>query len=197
MIAAVEDVLSEAVVRKLMAEMHPDLSITTVGMRGRGYLQKKSRDLNRTARSTPVLILVDLDDPEPCPADLITDFLRARPAHNLVFRVAVMEIESWIIADREAFASFVGVPSYRIPTNTDTIFDPKEFVVNLARRSRRRGIRQDLVPDPDGTAAVGPVFNPRIAAFVAMEWSVSRAVHGSPSLRRAAERLEQAFGRRC
>lgn len=194
MIVAVEDVLSEAVVRKLVGEVRPDLSISIVMRKnGRGYIQSRARDLNRTARSFPVLILADLDRPEPCPADLIQGWLAAPPAANLLFRVAVMEIESWIMADREAFAGFLGVPSHRIPLNTDAIAQPKELIVSLARKSRRKDIREDLVPAAGGTAIIGPGFNPRLGAFVATQWNAETAAHASSSLRRAADRLTKSF----
>jgi len=194
MIVAVEDVLSEVVVRKLVSRVRPDLTISVVMRKnGRGYIQNRARDLNRTARSVPVLILADLDRPEPCPADLIREWLAAPPAANLLFRVAVMEVESWIMADREVFAGFLGVPSHRIPVDTDTIAQPKELIISLARKSRRKDIREDLVPAPGGTAAIGPGFNPRLGDFVTTQWDADRAAASSSSLQRASERLRHSF----
>ncbi|MHB0971858.1 MAG: hypothetical protein ACYC60_19090 [Thermoanaerobaculia bacterium] len=194
MIVAVEDLLSEVVARQLVAQVRSDLSIEVLLRRnGRGYIERKAADLNRTAQRLPVLNLAELDRPEPCPAELIEQILGAPPARMLLFRLAVMEIESWILADREPFARFLGVPMHRIPANTDAIERPKEFIVSLARKSRRKGIRDDLLPASGGTAAVGPAFNPTIANFVMNEWSCSRAVDASLSLARAADRLRQAF----
>ena len=194
MIAAVEDVLTEAVLRRMLRELRPDLAISVfLGKTGRGYIEKRAIELNRTARSIPVIILMDLDRPKPCPADLIAKVLSSQPAPNLLFRIAVMEIESWVMADRDRFARFLGVPSHRIPLNTDTISAPKEFVVSLARRSSRRDVREDLVPAAGGTAVVGPAFNPRLVTFVTNEWSLRRAAECSPSLRKMVQRLATAF----
>lgn len=194
MIVAVEDVLSEVVVRRLIETIRPDLSISVVMRKnGRGYLQSRARDLNRTAQSVPVLIVADLDRPSPCPADLIDQWLSSPPAPSLLFRVAVMEIESWILADRDSFADFLAVPAHRIPGNADEIAQPKEFIVSLARRSRRKDIRDDLVPKAGATSAVGPAFNPRVGAFVSGSWNVERAARVSPSLRRSVDRLAVAF----
>lgn len=194
MIIAVEDVLSEVVVRKLIETIRPDLTVSVVmGKKGRGYLQSRARALNKTAGSVPVLIVADLDRPTPCPADLIDQWLSAPPAPGLLVRIAVMEIESWILADSDAFANFLAVPAHRIPSNTDEIPHPKEFVVSLARRSRRRDIRGDLVPALGSTAAVGPAFNPRVGMFVGHLWNVERAARASPSLRRSIKRLAAAF----
>ncbi len=194
MIVAAEDLLSMAVVRRLVDEIRPELTIhVSLPTRGRSYLEKKAASLNQTARTVPVFMVVDLDRPEPCPAELIASCLHAPPSPNLLFRVAVMEIEAWVLADRDHFAAFLGVPVHRIPRNADEIAQPKELVVNLARRSRHKDIREDLVPRPGGTASVGPAFNARLLAYVARQWDCRRAVHASPSLERAVERLGQAF----
>ncbi|HEY0142993.1 MAG TPA: hypothetical protein VGF48_18995 [Thermoanaerobaculia bacterium] len=194
MIVAVEDPLSEAITRKLFAEVRPDLPITTVlGNRGNAYLRSKARELNRAAATLPVFLLTDLDSPTTCPPHLIANWLGASPATNLLFRVAVIEVESWVLADREQVAEFIGVPEHRIPADTDAIPDPKQFLVNLARRSRSADVRTDLVPAAGSTAAVGPLYNPRVGSFVAARWSAARAGAASASLSRTIERLRIAY----
>ena len=197
MIIAVEDPLSEAITRKLFAEVRPDLTITTLlGNRGNGYLRRKARELNRAAVKLPVFLLTDLDSPELCPPGIIADWLGGEPAANLLFRVAVIEVESWVLADREQVATFIGVPEHRIPADTDSIPDPKQFLVNLARRSRSAEVRTDLVPAIGSTAAVGPLYNPRLVSFVATRWSATRARYASESLARTVTRLHAAYAAR-
>lgn len=194
MIAAVEDPLAEAVLRKLVGVLRPDLTIWQVLRKnGSGYLRSRARELNRTAHQVPVFILADQDRPEPCPADLIRNWLGVPPAPSLLFRVAVMETEAWIMADRDAFAAFLRVPANAVPENPDAVREPKELVVSMARRSRRRDIREDLVPASGSTAKVGPAFNPRLTEFVATAWNPVRAAEASASLRRAVTRLYEAF----
>lgn len=194
MIVAVEDPLSEAITRKLFAEVRPDLPITTVlGNRGNGYLRAKAREMNRVAAKLPVFLLTDLDSRTKCPPSVIADWLGGQPAGNLLFRVAVIEVESWLLADREQAAAFIGVPDHRIPADTDAIADPKRFLVNLGRRSRSADLRTDLVPTAGSTAAVGPMYNPRLGAFVSKHWSSLRARTASASLARTIERLSAAY----
>lgn len=194
MIVAVEDPLSEAITRKLLAEVRPDLPVTTVlGNRGNGYLRAKAREMNRVAAKLPVFLLTDLDSPARCPPSVIAEWLSARPAENLLFRVAVVEVESWVLADREQAAAFIGVPDHRIPLDTDAIPDPKQFLVNLARRSRSADLRTDLVPAAGSTATVGPMYNPRLGFFVSKHWSAIRARTASASLDRTVERLKGAY----
>jgi hypothetical protein len=62
MIAAVEDAVSEALVRRLVAAVRPELTIYQVMRKnGQGYIRSKAGALNRTAHSVPVFILVDQD----------------------------------------------------------------------------------------------------------------------------------------
>lgn len=189
MIAAVEDSIGEALIRKLLAVARPDLSIgAVVGLAGRGVLQRRARELNRAAAGIKVLILADLDTPAVCPPDLAVAWFGTRTPTAL-FRVAVMEAESWVLADRRAIASLLGVRSADIPPETDGIPDPKQFLVNLARRCRFRELRHELVPAPGSTAAVGPAYNPRVIEFVRDVWDPNAASGGSDSLRRALQRI--------
>lgn len=190
MIIAVEDILSEVVARKILHSVRPDLSVTTVlGHRGKSYLKTKVRELNRTAMAVPVLLLVDLDTPSVCPPSLISSWLGGPAQPKLLFRVAVMEIETWIIADRERFARFLGVPEGRIPRAVDEILNPKEQVVLLARSSRSQAVREEMVPSPGSTASVGPGYNARLSEFVHNQWEPESAASASPSLARMIRRL--------
>src|SRR5215212_5511441 len=101
MIIAVEDPLSEAITRKLFAELRPDLRITSLlGNRGNTYLRAKARELNRVAAKIPVFLLTDLDSPAACPPGVIAEWVGGEPAPQFMFRVAVIEVESWVLADR-------------------------------------------------------------------------------------------------
>lgn len=190
MILAVEDVITEAVARKIVSAIRPDLAITNViGQRGRGYIQRRARELNRSATSLKVLIIADLNSASTCAPDLrLSWFGTARP--HALFRVAVMEVESWVLADRPHAASMLGVPVDRIPMKTDEIRDPKEYIVRLARRSRFPRIRRELVPDRGSTATVGPAYNPRLIAFITNTWDPIAGAHVSESLARAIHRIE-------
>jgi len=197
MILAIEDAISDAVVRRLLSRYQPRLIVfTTIGQKGNTYLRAKARDLNRTAAKVPVFLVTDLDSPDDCAPSLIANWLGgAAPEEKLLFRVAVMEIESWVLADRAGTSSLLGVPEHRIPENTDAIPRPKEFIVNLARHSRFKRIREELVPREGSTATVGPAFNTRVAEFVETKWQPDSAATASASLARCIRRLEQ-FGTR-
>lgn len=189
MLLAIEDAVSEAIARKVVAVVRPDITITAaLGRQGSGYLRGRARELNRSAASMRVLLLTDLDSAEQCAPDVVRSWF-GTTTPNVIARVAVMEIESWVLADRVEAAAFLGVPSHRIPSDTDGISDPKEFLVNLARRSRSSRIRDQLVPTTGSTATVGPAYNPRVSEFVVGAWDPERAASASDSLRRAIARI--------
>lgn len=190
MLLAVEDPLSEAVARRILASVSPRREVSLcLGLKGKDYLRQKAEKLNQTAKGSPVFLLTDLDNPKDCPPGLIKSWLKSTKQPNFLFRVAVMEVESWIMADRESFANFLSVPPERVPSNTDSIPKPKEYLVSLARQSKSSRLREDLVPAPGGTNKVGPAYNLQLASFVTKTWSPESAAKVSHSLRRALDRL--------
>jgi len=191
-ILAVEDELSEAVGRALLAQAGERFSVSMVIRRGgAGYLRARIHSFNESARALPFLVLTDLDDPRSCPPELIRSWLGShRRREKLLFRVAVVEIESWVLAHRSAVAAWLQVPVSRVPRDSDQLPRPKEFLVSLARASRSRQIRDDLVPQTGSTAVVGPMYNSRLVRFVATRWKASEARGHSSSLDRTLRRLE-------
>jgi hypothetical protein len=187
---AVEDDLSESVIRRLLLETGRNYSVGNVfGRGGFGYLQNTAKNWNAAAAAgTPILLLTDLDH-HPCPSGLIEDWLDVEPDVNLVFRVAVREVESWLLADREGFADFLGISDVVIPLQPDQIPDPKLSLINLARRSRRRTLRESIVPREGSTAVQGPDYNGCLGGFVRNHWNHNAASERSPSLGRAWRRL--------
>jgi hypothetical protein len=191
-ILAVEDQLSADVSTKILHELGITIS-QSLGWRGKGYLQNKAPDLNQTAQGFSVFMLVDQDSPNQCPPQLIQSWIKGRQNLNFFLRVAVMEVESWIMADRIGFADFLSIPLNRIPEHTDDIPQPKEFLVSLARSSRKKNLRYELVPQPKATSVVGPLYNSRLGEFVRLYWDVQKAASASHSLERTLARLRN-FG---
>jgi len=113
------------------------------------------------------------------------------PAPYLCFRVAVREVEAWLMADAATLASFLGVVRNRIPPNPEQLDDPKTETVNLARRSQRRAIRKDMVPRAGSGRSVGPAYASRLIEYVRTSWRPEAASEQSQSLRRAIACLRQ------
>ncbi len=187
----VEDELSDALIRRILKESRNTFEVgTSYGKRGYGYIKEKVRAFNKAARGTPFLVLSDLEEAE-CAPTQIKEWLQV-PAHpNLLFRVAVREVESWLLADKPGFASFLNINKELIPENADGISDPKQFLINLAKRSRKRALREAIVPIPNSTARVGPDYNGQLSSFVFNAWNIVEAMGNSESLRRTVKALNE------
>ena len=152
-------------------------------------MQRKSQNLNQAAKGFAVFMLTDQDSPNQCPPQLIRSWIKGPRYPHFFLRIAVMEVESWIMADRKGVADFLSIPLSRIPLDTDALTYPKEFLVSLARSSNRTRLRADLVPKPGATSKVGPGYNVRLGEFVRLHWDVERASQISSSLKRTLARL--------
>ena len=191
-ILAVEDKLSELVSTRILSSLGIDVSVTP-GLKGKSYLEQKARSLNKTAQGFPVLMIADQDSAVQCPPTLINSWVGRTQSPQFLLRIAVMEIESWIMADRKGIADFLSIPLDRVPGNPDLITKPKEFLVSLARKSKQKQLRDQLVPRPGATNSVGPEYNISLGRFVQSSWNMTRALSASPSLKRTMNRL-QTFG---
>jgi hypothetical protein len=187
--AAVEGITDEAIVRRLI--VHAGAVPGAVhGRYGKPYLRTHIAGYNNAARHAPWLVLVDLDGDSDCAPALRQDWLAA-PAPRLCFRVAVRAVESWLIADAAGLAAFLGVAPAKIPHDPDALPAPKNSLVALARASRRKAIREDIVPRPESGRPVGPAYTSRVIEFASQHWQPDEAARRSESLRRTIACLER------
>jgi hypothetical protein len=185
---ATEDVLGEQVARAIISQSCENIEVSVrVPGKGSAVLRSKYDGLQKTARSIPVVILTDLDD-LPCATALLTRWGPPREP-DLLLRIAVREIESWIMADRAAFAEFAHIPVRHIPSCLDEVDDPKRLLLNLVRRHAPRSMQGELLPAVGSRAVMGFGYNALLGAFVQQDWSVMRAALHSPSLARSRERI--------
>jgi len=181
----VEDYLSEIVLRNILEKSSRQFQVTACyGKKGAPYIKEKINGFNNAAKGFPYLILTDLDRTE-CAPLLIKEWLPYEKHENLIFRVAIREVESWLLADRAAFASFLGIRRSFIPGNPDELEKPKKKIIELASKSRKPELREAIIPAPGSTARTGPDYNSQLAEFVQNAWDVHEASKNSPSLKRA------------
>ncbi|MEG4534787.1 hypothetical protein QUB06_30280 [Microcoleus sp. D2_18a_D3] len=180
-----EDALSEAVLKQMLKQSQRPFSVgQCLNQRGYGKIKKIISGLNYAAKGMPYLVLTDLDNAE-CPLVIISEWL-TQPKHpNLLFRIAVKEVEAWLLAHREGFAQFLGISVDLIPGDADRIPDPKQLLINLAKKSKKRNLREAIVPDRNSTAKIGKDYNGQLIHFVNQSWQVASAQTNSPSLKRA------------
>jgi hypothetical protein len=187
--AAVEGLMDEAVVRRLIACAggHPG---PVYGKNGKPALRQKINGYNNAARHTPWVVLVDLNSDADCAPPLRHDWLPT-PAPQLCFRVAVRQVEAWLMADADTLATFLSVRRHTIPANPEALPNAKAEMVNLARHSRRSAIRQDMVPRPGSGRPVGPAYGSRLIEYAERHWRPEVAAQRADSLRRAIDCLRR------
>lgn len=188
---AVEGISDEAVLRRLVAGRGAVVHRVQV-QRGKANLRRALPGYNAAAQRNPWLVLVDLDQDFECAAALVTDWLPARSAY-MRFRVVVREVEAWLLADRDRFASFFSVPASAVPDVPDELPDPKLTLLGAVTRSRRKAIREDMLPRPGSGRQVGAAYTSRLIEFASdsgQGWRPDVAANRSPSLSSCLRRLD-------
>jgi len=183
----IEDELHLNVLTRVLSSFHQKYVINRIfGRKGKNFIKDNLRAYNKAASILPYLVLVDLDNAQ-CPLIIINGWLNFTKSDNFLFRIAVREAEAWLIGDRNNFASFMGVSKDRIDLYPENIPDPKGYIINLARKSRKRKIKEDLVPE--GKASVGRNYNTCLSDFVLNHWDINKAKMTSKSLERLVKAL--------
>lgn len=182
-----EDDLSGCIIRKILKD---EFQITTeYNKHGFGGIKKKIQGYNNASMYGNFFVLTDLDTSE-CAPLLIKNWLHNEKKPNLIFRVAEKEIESWVMADRKNFALFLGISKENIPVECDKIDKPKEFLLNLVKKSKRKYIKEDMLPKYEGDV-FGPDYTGCLSTFINDMWSLESAVQNSKSLNRAVAAIKK------
>ena len=186
-----EDILSEAVLRKVIQESPREYNILhNFNKNGKTKIDKTLKKYNQASRIYPFLVLRDLDTDHDCAPELVKKLIDFTPSKNFLFHIAVREIDSWLLADRASVSRFLGVRMGDVPSPPDEIVNPKEMLISLARKSRFRNIRESIPPLPKSTAKQGPGYNIELTFFIKNHWNTKNAAKNSPSLARLIRRLE-------
>jgi hypothetical protein len=183
-----EDDLSEAVMSKMLKQFPGKYEIAqTYNGNGFGYLKTNIKGFNQASIVNPHFMLTDLDNYD-CPVALREDWINFDVNPNFIFRIAIREVESWVLADREGMSQFFNVSLVNFPTNPDLENDPKNTLIQLAKRSNKRDIKEDIVPI-NQNAKIGPNYNGCLSDFVFRLWNIDNAANHSASLKRTYEKL--------
>lgn len=188
-----EDRLTQAVLHKCIGEVLPGYRVARTEVKGgRGNVQSELEAYAALAQVMPVVIGVDLDGDD-CAPTLLGGWGRLPPQAGLLLRVAVREIEAWVIADQRRVASFIGAAPNEVPKRPDELNDPKRSLLELARSHASADLKADLVPRNYDASypRIGPAYNLRVCEFVEKKWRPHVARGKSASLARAMAALER------
>ena len=188
---ATEDELSEAIALRLISEVQQPHEVAHKLRRGGfGYLRSRMDSWCQMAEHQVMVVLTDLDRAN-CLVEFRDQWLADRPLPaSLVFRIAVREVESWVLADHQAMRELVGKKGV-LPPQPDTLPDPKQALLGLGKTAPK-SVRDDLIKTIDGQLRQGVGYNARLTHWINTVWSPARAAERSPSLARARIRIQEA-----
>jgi hypothetical protein len=188
----VEGFTDEVFVRRCFSDL--GLGVSTVfGKRGVTYVIDKAPAFAVRGEYSNLLILADfMDLKQACPPEARAKLVPNAPDRTLV-RLAVNEIESWLLASRAELAHYFNISPARIPAEPDKVPDPKQTLVNLARASGRGRIRSMFVPKAGVSSAVGEGYVDGFQEFMKEHWSMASAAAASPSFARFVDRAKEVF----
>lgn len=150
----------------------------------RGNLEKYLK----LAIREPVVLITDLDRYQCAPSLIAEWFGKNEQSNFLCFRVAVREIESWLMADRTNFASYVGVSEAKVPRQIENESDPKSRLIAIAKNARK-GVRDEIVRKGSARLSQALGYNDALSTFVDSNWNADAAAEQSNSLKRAIDSL--------
>ncbi|WP_411035846.1 hypothetical protein [Shinella sp. BYT-45] len=191
MYLAVEDELSEEVgIRIIKGVLGSGFAFKTLRKNGFGYLKSKIESFIEMSQYYPVLMITDLDK-EACAPKLKEKWFKSlEKPERFIFRIAVREIESWVLADTDDFAAYLGVRPSLLPKNPDALLDPKATLINIAKKAKKP-LRLDIVPEQGAIAVQGLGYNRALCQFIREQWDCQRAASRSESLSRACTRVAE------
>jgi hypothetical protein len=186
---AVEGASDAAIMRRVCATAGIHVGAEFVA-RGKGNLDPRLGGYNNAARFAPWLVVRDLDHDADCAPTLVKQLLPDQ-VPGMCFRVPVRSIEAWLLGDRDGFSKFFGVSAAVIDVDPDALPRPKRTVVDLARRSTKRGIREGMVPAEGTSVEVGPGYTALLVEFAGTIWNPEAAAERSDSLHRCLRALRR------
>jgi hypothetical protein len=141
---ACEGLLDRTVLERLT--IAHDLDIGPVyDLGGKQRLMSRLRGYVNAARFAPWIVQRDLDDDGACAPELAARLV-SDPPSGLCLIIAVRQTEAWLLADRHGIAAHLRIGEALVTENPEELGDAKAPLVDLARRSRNRDVRADIVP---------------------------------------------------
>ncbi|MBD1206878.1 MAG: hypothetical protein H9535_00490 [Ignavibacteria bacterium] len=195
-----EDAVTRAVGRRLLAYTCGSSVVVEreEPIRG-GQIKQRIPQFNALAAFQPVVMILDADTN--CPVELLKSVLQKQEKHPHFFlRIAKDEAESWLLADREGFATYLRIPVSSIPFfqaekkrfaekgEITTPYKPSLFIMKeLAPQSKNKELRTQL--EVNGTAQKSKEYNVAMLPFVEQYWDIDNSLANSYTLRKAVAHL--------
>lgn len=198
-----EDEATKAVIIRLMKDYAPSLHIVgELPARG-SQVKTKIPNFNLLADSYPVILLTDLDDEQCGPIgkrNLLGSIVQ-KP--KFILNIAVDEVEAWLMADRNGFARYFGIPLQMMPISAMQKMSGRKalpelsvsvksswlFIHRLMQSSTNSERKAQLCVSPTDKNCKGKEYNTAVVPFIQNVWNPEAARVASDSLNRMILRL--------
>lgn len=201
-----EDKVTVAIIERLLLYVSARFEVMgTLPARG-GEVKNKIKELNELAKTTPVILLADVDNG--CPPSTKASLLEGlTQSSNFIINLAVDEGEAWLMADRMNFARFLSVNIDEIPQPSMIKQGGRNALIEidcgikssfylthtLILKSTDDVLKKQI--KAKGTACKGPEYNSAILPFIENDWNIENAMLNSDSLTRMVGRLRSLEAR--
>lgn len=191
-----EDQLSTTVATRLVTDCDRRWKVgVPITTGGAGKLFAELPQYLQIANSLPVFLLTDLDRLD-CAPTLAQQYRPPRGwPERFLFRIAVREVENWLLADHQGFSKFTGIPVNKLTPASESITDPKQHLLSLVHRHASSDMKARLVTRHSGGLRPGTAYNATLSEFAAHIWQPVHAEQHSDSLKRARQRLSELASR--
>lgn len=197
-----EDDVTREIIKRIVKDYAPHLTIIQhIPARG-SEIKAKIPNLNTVALSSPVILLADMDTVSCAPlakAGILKGL--SNVSSEFVVNIAVDEGEAWLLADRDGFSTYFGIPIELMPVCTKQKFmGPKArmemsiplkaslyLTHNLAGHSKKKVFKDQLYSED---TCKGPEYNTAIVPFIQKSWDIETARQNSYSLDGMIKRIQ-------
>ncbi|HOT96581.1 MAG TPA: hypothetical protein PLN61_02130 [bacterium] len=192
-----EDIATREIIKRLISQYCSHAAILREEPARGSEIQAQIRRYNMLAESYPIFVLTDEDGE--CPPNKIQSWFGGDIiAPQMLFRVAVDEAESWLLADHSGFSNYFRIANEEIPLSAvrgnekEVSFSIRYktslfIMLELVPKSRSASVREQLTPR--NRAHKGPAYNSAMVPFIINKWNPEMARQNSSSLDRAIIRL--------
>jgi len=148
---------------------------------------------NEAAKWDYWVVVIDMDNDATCVTEYRKKLLPI-VSDKMIFRIAIKKIEAWILADAPSLAKYLGINVLLIPANPENLADPKDALLRLVRKSKKKMLREDMLPIDGSGAKQGRAYIQRIQEFLfhpEYSWRPEVAEHSADSLKRCLRALRK------
>lgn len=196
-----EDEVTKAIIKRLIHDYAPGLSIKGFLPARGGQLKNLIGNFNRLSMAIPVVLLEDLDTEDCAPLARKKLLGSELQQDDFIINIAVDEAEAWLYADSSSIASYLKVPEQEIPrAKALTMGGPRpRLEIDTVQKTSRHLTKELILKSTDSELRTqiessdgkckGKEYNSAMTPYIDAIWNPESARQSSYSLHTTIERI--------